>query len=31
MAGIDAGILWVPAVDSSQAAVVIHGQFGIKL
>jgi hypothetical protein len=31
MVGADVGILWVPAVDSSQAAVVIHGQFGIKL
>jgi hypothetical protein len=31
MVGADAGILWVPAVNDSQAAVVIHGQFGIKL
>jgi hypothetical protein len=31
IAGADVGVLWVPAVDDSQAAVVIHGQFGIKL
>jgi hypothetical protein len=29
--GADANLLWVPAVDNSQIAVVIHGQFGIKL
>jgi hypothetical protein len=31
IAGADVGVLWVPAVDDSQAAVVVHGQFGIKL
>jgi hypothetical protein len=29
--GADVGLLWVPAVDNSNAAVVVHGQFGIKL
>jgi hypothetical protein len=29
--GADAGLLWVPAVDNSQVAVVVHGQVGIKL
>jgi hypothetical protein len=29
--GADIGILWVPAVDSSQAAVTAHVQVGIKL
>jgi hypothetical protein len=29
--GADIGVLWVPAVDDSQAAVVVHGQVGIKL
>lgn len=31
IAGADVGVLWVPAVNDSQAAVVVHGQFGIKL
>lgn len=31
IAGADVGVLWVPAVDNSNAAVVVHGQFGIKL
>jgi hypothetical protein len=30
-AGADVGVLWVPAVNDSQAALVVHGQFGIKL
>jgi hypothetical protein len=29
--GADVGVLWVPAVDDEQAAVVVHGQVGIKL
>jgi hypothetical protein len=30
-AGADVGVLWVPAVNDSQAAVVVHGQLGVKL
>ncbi len=30
LVGADVGVLWVPAVDASQAAVTVHGQFGIK-
>jgi hypothetical protein len=29
--GADVSLLWVPAIDNSQVAVVAHGQFGIKL
>jgi hypothetical protein len=29
--GADVGVLWVPAVDDSQAAVTAHAQVGIKL
>jgi hypothetical protein len=29
--GADADLLWVPAVDNAQVAVVLHAQLGIKL